>query len=200
MAYGNLARPETETDDTKIQDALANGATATADYATGLLATTASYLSFFARMLKHPLGLLLALYLTSLAGSYALHHLRSAFSPLCIIPGVAQTPLCASFGGSSIPGYDREKPARWADFGRLAEVQSKSFEALLDESAGGSGLALEIKKAEMATADLVTAVSVSDLTSREMVAGTLREFVDDAKKVGRGLQKFNAKVGGAVDG
>jgi hypothetical protein len=59
---------------------------------------------------------------------------------------------------------------------------------------------LEIKKAEMATTDLVTLVRVSDLKSRDMLADLLARFVDDAKKTGRGLQKLSSKVGGAVDG
>jgi hypothetical protein len=79
-------------------------------------------------------------------------------------------------------------------------VQSATFEQLLDESVGGSGLALEIKKAEMATSDLITLIRVSELRSRQVLADTLAEFVEDAKKTGRGLQRLNAKVGSAVDG
>lgn len=64
---------------------------------------------------------------------------------------------------------------------------------------GGSGLSLEIKKAEMATIDLGTLVRVSDLKSRDLIAESLGEFVEDAKNTGRGLQKLSSKVGGAVD-
>ncbi|KAF9000668.1 hypothetical protein BDQ17DRAFT_1359325 [Cyathus striatus] len=41
------------------------------------------------------------------------------------------------------------------------DVQSKTFEQLLDESTGGSGLSLEIKKAEMATSDLTSLVQAT---------------------------------------
>jgi len=66
---------------------------------------------------------------------------------------------------------------------------------------GGSGLSLEIKKAEMATSDLIALVRVSNnLRSRDMLAESLAQFVNDAKKTGRGLQKLSSKIGGAVDG
>lgn len=78
-------------------------------------------------------------------------------------------------------------------------VQSKSFETLLEEAVDGPGLALEIKKAEMATSDLATLVRVSELKSRDMLAASLGDFVEDARKAGRGLTRFSSKVGGAVD-
>jgi hypothetical protein len=81
----------------------------------------------------------------------------------------------------------------------MIDVQSAMFEQLLDEAVGGSSLALEIKKAEMATTDLIALVRVSKLSSRDVLAESLAEFVEDAKTTGRGLQKLNAKVRGAVD-
>lgn len=88
---------------------------------------------------------------------------------------------------------------RWADYPGLVNVQSATFEQLLDESVGGSGLSLEMKKAEMATSDLVTLVRVSELKTKDVLAETLAEFVGDAKRAGRGLQKLSSKVAGAVD-
>lgn len=90
-------------------------------------------------------------------------------------------------------------PAQWADYPKLIDVQSRTFEQLLEDIAGGSGLSLEIKKAEMATNDLVTLVRVSDLKSRDLLANTLVGFVEEARKTARGLQKFTSKVGSAVD-
>lgn len=78
-------------------------------------------------------------------------------------------------------------------------MESKTLESLLDEMVEGPGLALQIKKAEMATSDLATLVRVSDLKSRELLADSLSEFVKDARKVGRGLTRFSSKVGGTVD-
>ena len=78
-------------------------------------------------------------------------------------------------------------------------VESKTLESLLDETLEGPGLGLEIKKAEMATSDLVTLVRVSKLNSREVIADFLSKFVKDARKVSRGLTRFSSRVGGAVD-
>lgn len=78
-------------------------------------------------------------------------------------------------------------------------VQGKAFETLLEESVDGPGLALEIKNAEMATSDLIMLVRVSDLKSKDRLAATLVQFVEDARKAGRSLTRFNARVGGAVD-
>ena len=93
----------------------------------------------------------------------------------------------------------RQPTAKVDPWRELIEVQSKTFDQLLDESAGGSALSLEVKKAEMATTDLATLVRHSNLKARDMLASSLKEFVDDARKTGRGLQKMSAKVGGAVD-
>lgn len=81
----------------------------------------------------------------------------------------------------------------------MIEIQSKTFEQLLDESIGSSSLALDIKKAEMATSDLVTVVRISDLRSKDQLANALSGFSDNARETARGLQKLNAKISGSVD-
>lgn len=119
---------------------------------------------------------------------------KSLTSPLCHVPILNKAvPLC-SWGNNQDDGQ-----TRWADYPKLVDIQSASFEQLLDESVGGSGLALEVKKAEMATSDLVTLVRVSDLRGKDTLARTLVNFVDDAKKTGRGLQSLSSKINGAVD-
>lgn len=86
-----------------------------------------------------------------------------------------------------------------ADYPTMVDIQSKTFEQLLDDNVGSNGLALEIKKAQMATSDLVTLVKVSKLASKDVLATALSDFVDDARQTARGLQRLNAKVSGAVD-
>lgn len=81
----------------------------------------------------------------------------------------------------------------------MVEIQSKTFEQLLDETVGSTSLALDIKKAEMATHDLVTLVKISDLRSRDRLADALVSFSDDARDTARGLQKLNARISGSVD-
>ena len=108
---------------------------------------------------------------------------------MCAVPDVPHT-----------QGQGQRKP-KWADYPKMIDVQSATFELLLDGSAGGSGLSLEIKKAEMATADMIAMIRVSDkFRSRDMLADSLSQFIFDARKTGRGLQKLNSKIGGAVDG
>lgn len=91
------------------------------------------------------------------------------------------------------------KAPLWADYPSLMDVQRSSFEQLLDESVGGSELSLQVKKAEIATSDLVTLIKFSDLKSRDVMARMLQEFVSEAKLTGRGLQRLSSKIGGAVD-
>ena len=86
-----------------------------------------------------------------------------------------------------------------ADYPRLVEIQSANFVQLMDGAVGTSALGLEIKKAEMATKDLVTLVGVSDLRSRDLLAGVLLDFVEDAKKTGKGLQRLNAKINSGIE-
>ena len=56
-----------------------------------------------------------------------------------------------------------------------------------------------LKKAEMATRDLITLVKHSKLKSRELLGQSLYAFVLDAKKAGKGLAKLTARINGAVD-
>ncbi|KAF9267958.1 hypothetical protein L218DRAFT_854946, partial [Marasmius fiardii PR-910] len=78
------------------------------------------------------------------------------------------------------PGPPRTK---WADYTKLSNIQTTTFEELLDASVGGSALSIEVKKVEMASKDLLTLVRFSKLTSRELI----------------GLQRLSSKIGGAVD-
>ena len=54
-------------------------------------------------------------------------------------------------------------------------------------------------KAEMAVTDLAIAVWLSNLKAKNLLIGSLMEFVQDSRKAGRGLQQLGSKIGGAVD-
>ncbi|KAG6891363.1 hypothetical protein C0992_008074 [Termitomyces sp. T32_za158] len=149
------------------------------------------------RLLRYPLGLLLGLWVLALVTGRVSRTLHGTFAPLCLLPGLYGSRFCEAPPAAPVPGVPGAP--RWADFPTFIDAQSATFEHLLDGSAGGSGLSLEIKKAEMATSDLVTLVRVSKLKARESLSEQLSEFVDDAKKTGRDLQKLNSKIGGAVD-
>ena len=121
--------------------------------------------------------------------------IKHALASWCSVPVVS--PFCPASrltaSPSSVP------PPQWADFPRLLNLESGTFEVLLDETVKGPGLALEMKQTEVALKDLATLVRISDLESREVLADSLSEFVKDARKVGRDLIRFNSRVGGAVD-
>ncbi|EGO24775.1 hypothetical protein SERLADRAFT_468573 [Serpula lacrymans var. lacrymans S7.9] len=171
----------------QLNEALAAGAKCTMYYVRDVIGTAI-------RLLRRPLSWILFLYLLGLLFSRLSNTLRNAFSPLCILPGMSSTALCRPM---DYP--DGHSNARWADFPQMMNVQSSTFEQLLDESAGGSALSLEVKKAELATVDLATAVRYSDLKCHDILADSLSAFVQNAKRTARGLTRLNSKVGGAVD-
>ncbi|KAF7294391.1 hypothetical protein MKEN_01431500 [Mycena kentingensis (nom. inval.)] len=142
-----------------------------------------------------PLSFLVFLWMFAYALSLISNTIRSAFAPICWVPGISQSAFCLPTPPSGL-----HQAPQWADFPRLVDVQSATLEQLLDESTSGSTLALQLKKAEIATADLTTLVRVSDLKSREMLGNSLVAFVNDARGAGRALNRLNAKVAGAVDG
>lgn len=152
--------------------------------------------------LHEPLAVLLCFYLLTLMAVHVSESLGRVFLPACSIPGLSSLAFC-QYG--TIPPVSRSFSSRkattphFADYLTLADIQAQSFEALLRESAGGSALSLEIKRAEMATSDLVARVRVSEMKSKEALARSLSEFIHDSRKTARGLQKLTSKVGGAVD-
>ncbi|TDL25382.1 hypothetical protein BD410DRAFT_637531 [Rickenella mellea] len=178
----------------EVEVAVKQGVRSTAFYSFDVLSTSISWL-------KKPLSTFIVLWLIAMILNSLSATFKAAFAPLCIIPGISRSPLC-QFPQPLPPSVlPQESPrAQHADFPQLVTVQSQTFEHLLDDSVGSSGLALEIKRAQMATSDLVTLVKVSHLTSRDILANALSVFVEDAKRTGRGLQKLSSKVGGAVDG
>lgn len=141
-------------------------------------------------LLRYPLGILLFLCIFATALLKISHILRDAFAPICWLPLISSTLMCQP---------TMTVPLSTVNYPMLMDVETKTFEQLLDEASGGSALSLEVKKAEMATSDLVTLVHLSSLTSKEALARMLLDFVEDAKKTGRRLQKLHAKVGGSVD-
>ncbi|KAJ3727950.1 hypothetical protein C8R42DRAFT_573213 [Lentinula raphanica] len=119
---------------------------------------------------------------------------NTTLRPFCLIPGIANSTLCSDFHLS-----DCQSRPLWADYPRLMNAQSTTFEQLLDTSIGGSGISLDIKKAEMAMSDLVVMVKYSELSSKDILGDALLTFAHDARRTGRGLQTLGSKVGGAVD-
>ncbi len=150
------------------------------------------------RIMKFPFSMALAVLICAYTLSIMSDAVASALAPICSTPVISL--LCVTSKPKEVPRPpNSDRTPKWADFPSLLNVESKTLESLLDEMVEGPGLALEIKKAEMATSDLATLVRVSELNSREILADSLSEFVKDARKVGRGLTRFSSKVGGTVD-
>lgn len=104
---------------------------------------------------RHPLSFILFLWLTSLLYTPLFWVTTIALKPLCGIPGIQQSRFCSN------------NTTIHPDFPHLVKAQTITFEQLLDNSVGGSGLSLEIKKAELAVVDLITLVEYSQLSNRQ---------------------------------
>lgn len=146
------------------------------------------------------LGLLLALWAIAFITVQISPTLWGAVSPVCYIPLISSSNLCEAWRNTlPVKNTPGKKTPRWADYPKMVDIQSKTFQQLMDESIGGSALSLEVKKAEMAITDLVSFVKLSKLKAKDTLASSLVQFVLDAKKTGRGLQKLSSKIGGTVD-
>jgi hypothetical protein len=176
---------------TELRDFLATSLTDTLCYTVEVFGTVV-------RIMKYPISITLAVLVFTYALAIMSDAVASALAPMCSVPVVS---LLCPVKVPKVPSRPRnaDRSPKWADFPTLLNVERKTLESLLDETVENPGLALEIKKAEMATSDLATLVRVSNLNSRDMLADSLTEFVKDARKAGRGLTRFSSKVGGAVD-
>ena len=173
----------------------------TKDYATPIFGyitgVVAGAFHFNRRILSVGLGIIIVWLLFSMMTTQLVYFAR----PMCSIPIVSpMIPFChwEVFKGSSTH-TDGGRPVRWADYPKLVDLQTKTFDQLLDESIGSKGLASEVKKAEMANNDLITLVRVSGLKSKDQIAERLGRFSEDAKGTGRSLHSLGAKINGAVD-
>lgn len=168
---------------------------------------TGSILRPALRLLRIPLIFILALFFLSFILTHISSTLSSAFAPVCHFPGMSYTSMCRwVYYNQPHNDTPKTRPANtvhWADYPALVEVQSKTFEQMLDEAVSGattpSSLSLDLKKTEMATADLIALVRLSNLKSRDSLAETLSEFVSSAKGAGRALARLDSKMNGAMD-
>ena len=163
-----------------------------------ILSYIAEVLFTVLRMMKYPIAMTLALMACAYAVAIMSDAVMSALAPMCSFPVISLLCHAEAPVRPFHPPNTQHTPL-WADFPKLVKVEDKAFKSLIDETMEGAGLALEIKKAEMATSDLVTLVRVSDMDSREIFIDVLSAFEKDARKASRRLTRFGSKVGGAVD-
>ena len=117
---------------------------------------------------------------------FIFYHYNPSLPSLCFIPG-----LCASQSNPRLP--------MWADFHRIGRIQTDSFDSLLASGLGGYKLVGFVTRAEMAANNLVTAVRVSELKARDVLADKLAEFARDASTTGDELQGLHEQIIGAAD-
>ncbi|KAI1314108.1 hypothetical protein F5Y03DRAFT_336171 [Xylaria venustula] len=150
---------------------------------------------------KWPVAILLAVYIAlgvSIASKNAVTHSVSAsLQPICRIPGasVFSLPFCSN--DPLAPG-SKGKAKQPVAFDELMNVQSR-FEKVLEDSAQGVSLPMDMKKAEASVRDLRTLVKYSDLPSREELVYEFDGYIDTASRIVDDLQSFNTHVGSAVD-
>lgn len=150
--------------------------------------------------LKKPISYFLAIYLlvglTILLRNLLTSSVYSALSPICRLPGASllSLPMCGS--GTAFHYEGSEPPP--VQFDQLMKVQS-NFEAILEESAGGVSLPLNMKRGEASIRDLRQVVRYSGLRSKNELVLEFDGFIETARIASYDLQKFNSHVGRGVD-
>ncbi|KAF5006490.1 hypothetical protein FDECE_7139 [Fusarium decemcellulare] len=151
------------------------------------------------RYAQRPFAILLAIYLCLggliIAQNMATRSITASLSPLCRLPGASflNLPFCPSL--DTIVPPDGSAPVEFDD---LMSVQSK-FEQVLEKSADGVSLPFEMKRSETALRDLRTLIRHSELQARDELLLEFDGYIETARQTTEDLQKFNTRVGSAVD-
>lgn len=129
--------------------------------------------SILIRLIRKPVSILFSLYVLAVmlawVCQFAQGPIYMALSPICKLPGVSflDVPFCdfePNNGG-------RRRHGGKSDFPKLINLQS-NFDSILENSLGGSHMAAELKKSEIAVRDLSTLVRVSELLMCRLVHTT----------------------------
>ncbi|EGY17252.1 hypothetical protein VD0002_g10035 [Verticillium dahliae] len=171
-----------------------------------VLAWVADIVGMALRMLKLPLAMIFAVWLmigaTIILRNMVTQSITTSLSPICKIPGVGalSLPFCPQFGVTPA-GSDEQLSApggQSVEFDDLMNVQA-SFEQVLERSADGVSLPMEMKRSESSIRDLRTMVRYSELPARDELVFHFDEYIATARQTASDLQKFNTHVGSAVD-
>ncbi|KAI0861132.1 hypothetical protein F4860DRAFT_476946 [Xylaria cubensis] len=152
------------------------------------------------RFVKWPVAVLLAVYISvgiAMVGKNAITQSATAsLQPICRIPGVSLLHLTFCPDDSLVSTSKHN--AHSLEFDELMSVQSK-FEKVLEDSAQGISLPMDMKRTEASVRDLRTLVKYSDLPAREELVFEFDGYIDSVRNIINDLQSFNTHVGGAVD-
>jgi hypothetical protein len=152
------------------------------------------------KALRKPISLVIALYLFAgilvMVQNILTRSIYSALSPVCRIPGVSLLglPICRS---PLSQGY-LDSPNAPVEFEQLMNVQGQ-FEEVLEASAAGVSLPLDMKRGETSIRDLRQIVRFSHLNSKQEMILELDGFIETARIASYDLQKFNSHIGRGVD-
>lgn len=153
------------------------------------------------RYAQKPLAVFLAVYFVFggliIVQNMATKSIYASISPLCRIPGVSwlDLPFCPAIVPKDTPKTSSKRPV---EFDGLMDVQER-FEEVLEKSAQGVSLPMEMKRSETSVRDLRTMVRYSNLQSKGELVLEFDGFIDAARTASNDLQKFNTHVGSAVD-
>lgn len=151
------------------------------------------------RYAQWPLAILLGIYLSigacMMAKDALIHSVTTPLAPLCSIPGASMlnlpfcpdTPYSSARNGSSVVEFDE-----------LMNVQAQ-FEKVLEDSAQGVSLPMDMKRSEASVRDLRTMVKYSELPTRGELVHEFDNYIETVRASANDLQMFNTHVGSAVD-
>jgi hypothetical protein len=151
------------------------------------------------RFATWPLGIIFAVYLVigaaMLAKTLITESISASLSPLCRLPGASllELPFCPTF--QPVPNSDG---TQHVEFDELMNVQAQ-FEKVLEDSAQGVSLPMEMKRSEASVRNLRTMVKFSDLSARDELVLEFDGYVEVVRDTSSRLQKFGTNVGSAVD-
>ncbi|RWA13129.1 hypothetical protein EKO27_g1975 [Xylaria grammica] len=164
------------------------------------LAWVLSVVGMAFRFVKWPVAFLLAVYIavgiSVISRKAVTQSVSASLQPICHLPVVSlfSLPFCpddpiipVSKGG-----------AQPLEFDELMNVQSQ-FEKVMEDSARGVSLPMEMRMAEASVRDLRTVVKYSDLPAREELVFEFNGYIESVNRIINDLQSFNTHVGGAVD-
>lgn len=156
-----------------------------------------SVLGMALRYSRWPLAILLTLYICVGAGmvfkNIVTESISASMSPLCRLPGASliELPFCPKIVSDPVNRTQVE-------FDGLMSAQS-DFEKVLEDSAAGVSLPMEMKRSEASVRDLRTMVKFSDLPNRHELVTEFDQYIETIRQVADDLQMFNTHVGSAVD-
>ncbi|OTA97033.1 hypothetical protein M434DRAFT_392212 [Hypoxylon sp. CO27-5] len=151
------------------------------------------------RYAQWPLAIMLAIYLSIgaclMAKDALINSVSAPLAPLCRIPGISliNLPFCSNdlWSGS-------RNGSTLVEFDELMNVQDQ-FEKVLEDTAQGVSLPMDMKRSEASVRDLRTMVKFSQLPTRNELVHEFDIYIDVIRVSANDLQMFNTHVGSAVD-